>query len=361
MYKIKFKKKYLTIIFILIFIISYFHYFIIGTHFPDKSDTKSGYYHEFKTGFHQKVPDYVFEAINHINSDDSFGRVLLLPNYNTHIYDWGYSSTGDITAELLKKGVLWATYSEGFTNNNDHIFYLKEIYNQIYTGNFDQLFESYVNELSIKYFLLRKDFNSDFYQKKTKYDEIKNIEDNLSGLNFEKIKFDKWNIYKSNVTYKEIETLDIKKIISIDSYKNYHDKVFHDLHKNGFKYFVNKDALKKLVINKNDQNFCKKDILYKKINHSIYKLSIEDICKDKKYLLKFNTAFNKGWLLFDGLKIHKPEKINFYQNLFYINNIKKKNLYLIFIPTYINLFFFFFSLIVFIVSILYFKIKKIVI
>ena len=330
-----FKKIFLTglnlkIAITIIFVSSHiFHteYYIKGYHFADSKKNTIGFPHMNDQGNYMKIPEYIHQMTSYINEDRNFSRVLFLPLSNSNNYKWGFGGPTDITTELLvNKGAIFLSYGEGQTFEDRNIgLLIKSLREEILHYNeksslSDLKILNLSEELGIKYYLYRKDFNNYFIDrlisnnKKYKYFIEKN-----KFLKKSK-SFGEWDLY------------------AINNYKDYY--VYCIDNKNN-KLNINYKKLSPdyVQINKIDKD-CKKIIL----NNSINKNWVM-IREDKSFIKNFISA-SKTFLSNEN-KISKKLTKNQYRNVWEIkeNEFNFSNeIKFVFFQQYLKIFGFFITI-----------------
>lgn len=168
--------------------IAYSYPLIFGRMFPTHQDFKVLH------GVHQKMPRYLFDASNWINSKTEEFKILTLPDDKTNVYRWGYAGAQDITISLFNKSIIFRQYGEGTTPPRG----IDKIHQVLISSLYQHSTANIVNILklvNIQYLLQRNDFQYDFYGDS---DSPRFIEEKLAlqrGVHLEK-SFDEWDFYK---------------------------------------------------------------------------------------------------------------------------------------------------------------------
>jgi len=181
-------------IFIILLIISinliYMAPFIFGKMLPTWEERK------VLPGYHQKYPQYIFDAEKWINTQDEEFKIILLPDDKTNVYSWGYGAPADISLRLFNKGILFRQYGEGTAPpqsvENMYRLYVNSLYNNL-TPNTAKI----LGLLNVRYVLQRNDFLYDFYGDTDSPQFISSSLNTQTGIYLEK-SFGKWDFYRVN-------------------------------------------------------------------------------------------------------------------------------------------------------------------
>lgn len=187
--------------------LSYNYMFVLGYMFPSK-ESNIGYHGRFNLGFHHKFPSYLVDSKEYIESKEGEFKILLLPNSQTTVYDWGYAGATDIVNLLIDKGTVSTQYGEGFAPPQSVEALVGAVYESLYTKSND--ISKTLGFINIAYILQRNDFNYGFFGDR---DSPEFIDSTLSfQVDLTKdASFGKWDFYEvhKDLVYPVIYSPDI--------------------------------------------------------------------------------------------------------------------------------------------------------
>ncbi len=212
--------SYSFILLIIIGTLIYAYPLITGEKFP-----KTNAYRFLPTS-HVKIPDYVYESANWINSQNESFRTFLFPSTPAFIYRWQFNGITDVTFYLYNKSQAYTANLVSATDKNFGIGGLtSQIYDGIYKNNFEDAL-ALSGILSSRYLIQRNDIRYDFYGG---YDSPQFVNSQLKSVNglSSSNTFGEWNLYKlsdkyflplfyvpENLVYSESDTSSLGEILT---------------------------------------------------------------------------------------------------------------------------------------------------
>lgn len=182
------KILFLIVVTPLILQVYYMKGFIKGGMFPRPGEQK------YLPPYHQKIPDYLFQTFDWLNSQKEDFKILMLPEDITNVYDWGYGAPKDITFNYSKHPILFSQYGQGSYTPHAIDTKINQIYKAIYEERAEKTLQL-AKELGVKYIIQRNDFVFDFYGDTDSPQFIKEKLQKIGGLELTK-SFGKWDIYQ---------------------------------------------------------------------------------------------------------------------------------------------------------------------
>lgn len=177
--------------------------FILGRMFSDSRDRDYNGYHQINSfGFHIDIPQYIIELSDYINNESDFYKILLLPDFSSSLYNWGYGGASDILISLIEdKGLIYRSYGEGMVPPNSVEGIQNILIDLIFENPTSPVLNKLFSILNIRYIILRNDFKEIFSGKIKSIEKNKYSLESIPGIKLKKT-FGLWDIYEVNNSLK---------------------------------------------------------------------------------------------------------------------------------------------------------------
>ncbi len=196
---------------IIVLTLVYNYAFILGKMLPTTEERKT------LPGFHQKYPDYLFQATDWINDIDDEFNIVLLPDDKANAYEWGYGAAYDITWRIFDKGLIFRQYGEGMSppHSIDKVYqaFISALYNKT-TPHVSRI----LSLLNIRYVLHRNDFLYDWAGDTDSPEFVRERIAKQEGISLEK-SFGRWDFYRNSANSPHIYATE--DVIDVDGSLNY--------------------------------------------------------------------------------------------------------------------------------------------